>query len=164
MLSKEDNELITRVGPGTPMSNVMRRYWMPALLSVEIPTPDSPPVRVRLLGENLVAFRDTDDKVGIFVQACPHRGASMFFGRNEESGLRCVYHGWKFDVEGTCIDMPSEPAESNFKNKVRIKAYHARDVNHMIWIYMGSKPTPPPFPRYEIATLPPEQVSQPRLM
>src|SRR6476661_3044794 len=139
MLSKQDNEALCRVGPGTLMGNLLRRYWTPALLSSEVPEPDSPPVRVRLLGEDLIAFRDSDGDVGLFANSCPHRGASMFFGRNEESGLRCVYHGWKFDVEGTCVDMPSEPAESNFKNKVRIKAYQARDVNHMIWVYMGPK-------------------------
>ncbi len=148
MLTKEDNETLTRVGQGTPMGNLLRRYWMPALLSVEIPSPDSPPVRVRLLGENLVAFRDTGDRVGIFVQACPHRGASMFFGRNEESGLRCVYHGWKFDVEGTCVDMPSEPAESNFKNKVRITAYPARESGGVIWAYMGPSDKLPTFRDY----------------
>ncbi|HWO72675.1 MAG TPA: Rieske 2Fe-2S domain-containing protein, partial [Dehalococcoidia bacterium] len=98
MLSEQDNEILTRVGPGTLMGNLLRRYWMPALLSSEVPEPDSPPVRVRLLGEDLVAFRDTNGKVGLVVQACPHRGASLFFGRNEEAGLRCVYHGWKFDV------------------------------------------------------------------
>ncbi len=123
MLTKEDNEILTQVGPGTMMGNLLRRYWTPALLSSEVPEPDSPPVRVRILGEDLVAFRDTEGRVGLFKQACPHRGASMFFGRNEEAGLRCVYHGWKFDVNGECVDMPSEPAESNFKNKVRIAAY-----------------------------------------
>jgi phenylpropionate dioxygenase-like ring-hydroxylating dioxygenase large terminal subunit len=164
MLPKEENELLCRVGPGTPMGNLLRQYWFPAIPSFELPHPDCPPKKVRLLGENLVAFRDTTGEVGLFVQACPHRGASMFFGRNEEAGLRCVYHGWKFDTTGACIDMPSEPAESNFKSKVRIRAYKARDVNHMIWVYMGPRETPPPFPEFDIATLPPEQVSQPRLM
>src|SRR6187551_55765 len=162
MLSRADNELLCRIGPGTPMGNLMRQYWMPAIRSDELPAPDCSPVRIRLLGEDLIGYRTTSGAVGLMQNSCPHRGASMFFGRNEEEGLRCVYHGWKFDVNGTCVDMPSEPAESNFKNKVRIKAYQARDVNHMIWIYMGSRPVPPPFPRYEIATLPPEQVSQPR--
>ena len=164
MLPKEENELLCRVGPGTPMGNLLREYWFPAIPSFELPSPDSPPKRVRLLGEDLVAFRDTNGEVGLFTQACPHRGASLFFGRNEEAGLRCVYHGWKFDVDGACVDMPSEPAESNFKSKVRIRAYKARDVNHVIWVYMGPRETPPPFPKFDIATLPPEQVSQPRLM
>src|SRR6476661_3717450 len=164
MLSKEDNATLTRVGPGTLMGNLLRRYWTPALLSVEVPEPDSPPVRVRLLGEDLVAFRDTTGDVGCFKESCPHRGASMFFGRNEEAGLRCVYHGWKFDTTGACVDMPSEPAESNFKNKVRITSYPARDVNHMVWVYMGHKTEPPPFPQFEINTIPAENVAPPSIM
>src|SRR5688572_3509203 len=119
MLSKEDNELITRVGPGTPMGNFMREYWVPALLSSELPSADSDPLRVLLLGEKLIAFRDSNGKIGLMDQACPHRGASLFFGRNEECGLRCVYHGWKFDAEGNCVDMPNEPAESDFRTKVK---------------------------------------------
>src|SRR5262252_3094477 len=164
MLSKADNEILCRVGPGTLMGNLLRRYWLPALLSVEVPEPDSPPVRVRLLGEDLIAFRDTSGAVGLVANACPHRGASLFFGRNEEAGLRCVYHGWKFDATGTCVDMPSEPAESNFKNKVRVRAYPARDVNHMVWIYMGPREVPPPFPRFEVNLLPPENCTQPNIM
>jgi nitrite reductase/ring-hydroxylating ferredoxin subunit len=141
MLSQEDSEILTRVGPGTMMGNLLRRYWTPALISSEISEPDSPPVRVRILGEDLVAFRDTNGEVGLFVQACPHRGASMFFGRNEEAGLRCVYHGWKFDTAGTCVDMPSEPAESNFKNKVRINAYPTHEAAGIVWAYMGPPET-----------------------
>ena len=117
MLSATDNELMCRVGPGTPMGNLMRQYWMPALLSDELPSPDCPPLRLRLLGENLIAFRTTSGAVGLIQNACPHRGASMFFGRNEEEGLRCVYHGWKFDVTGACVDMPSEPAESQLQEQ-----------------------------------------------
>src|SRR5918912_443642 len=127
MLSKEDNELIARTGPGTPMGELMRRFWMPALLADELPAPDCPPIRVRLLGEDLVAFRDSSGQVGLLAANCPHRGASLFFGRNEESGLRCVYHGWKFDVAGQCVDMPNEPAESDFKHKVRAVAYAAAE-------------------------------------
>src|SRR5688572_9387617 len=123
MLSTADNELLCRVGPGTFMGDLMRQYWIPAVRSDELPAPDCPPVRIRLLGEDLIAFRDTSGNTGLFANACPHRGASLFFGRNEENGLRCVYHGWKFDVTGACVDMPSEPAESNFKTKVQIKAY-----------------------------------------
>src|SRR5437867_11571595 len=111
MLSKEENELICRVGPGTPMGNLMRQYWVPALMSSELPEPDCAPLRVRLLGEELIAFRDSDGRVGLLGNHCPHRGASLFFGRNEESGLRCVYDGWKFDVEGRWVEMPHEPAE-----------------------------------------------------
>src|SRR5919197_3618882 len=113
MLSQQDNELVTRVGPGTPMGNLMRHFWMPAMLSSEMPTSDSDPVRVMLLGEQLIAFRDTSGQVGLIQNNCPHRGASLFFGRNEERGIRCVYHGWKFDVAGSCVDMPNEPAESD---------------------------------------------------
>ncbi len=111
MLRAEDNALITRTGPNTPMGNLMRQYWFPALLSAELPSPDSDPVRVRVLGEDLIAFRDSRGRVGLLAHNCPHRGASLFFGRNEESGLRCVYHGWKFSADGTCVDMPNEPAE-----------------------------------------------------
>ena len=142
----------------------MREYWVPALPSREFPAPDGPPKRMRLLGENLVMFRDSNGAIGTFVESCPHRGASLFFGRNEEEGLRCVYHGWKYDVTGACVDMPSEPAESNFKSKVRVKAYPSRDVNHMIWIYMGQREVPPPFPAFEVNTLPPEQVGEPSIM
>jgi len=141
MLSLEDNEVLCRVGPGTLMGNLLRRYWMPALLSSELPSQECPPVRVRLLGEDLVAFRDTEGRPGLFPTACPHRGASVFFGRNEENGLRCVYHGWKFDVTGACVDMPSEPAESNFKNKVRIGAYPTVEKGGIVWTYMGPKET-----------------------
>src|SRR5436309_6007319 len=164
MLTKEDNELLTRTGPGTPMGELLRRFWFPALLASELPENDCPPIRVRLLGEDLIAFRDSAGQVGMLATNCPHRGASLFFGRNEENGLRCVYHGWKFDVTGQCIDMPSEPAESNFKAKIKAKAYPARDVNHVIWVYMGPREVPPPFPRFEICTLPVEQVGKPRLM
>ena len=156
MLTKEDNELLTRVGPGTPMGNLLRRYWAPALLSTDLPEADGPPLRVRLFGEDLVAFRDSAGKVGLFVQACPHRGASLFFGRNEEEGLRCVYHGWKFDVNGTCVDMPSEPAESNFKNKVRIKAYPTHESGGVIWTYMGPTETMTPFRNFGTDDLPRE--------
>jgi phthalate 4,5-dioxygenase len=137
MLSKQDNDLLTRVGPGTPMGALMREYWLPAMVSSELPAPDSPPLRIRLLGENLIAFRTTSGKVGLIQDACPHRAASFFFGRNEEDGIRCVYHGWKFDVTGACVDMPSEPAESNFKNKVSVRAYPGAEHGGIIWIYMG---------------------------
>src|SRR5713226_8097883 len=111
MLTSEDNELLTRIGPGTPMGDMMRQYWLPALLSEELTERDGRPVRVRLLCENLIAFRASDGRAGLLADNCPHRGASLFFGRNEENGLRCVYHGWKFDVSGRCVDMPNEPPE-----------------------------------------------------
>jgi phthalate 4,5-dioxygenase len=157
MLSREDNELLTRIGPGTPMGELMRRYWLPALLSSEIPTPDCPPIRVRLLGEDLLAFRDTRGAVGLLEAACPHRGASLFFGRNEDCGLRCVYHGWKFDVSGQCVEMPNEPAESDFKHKVRAVAYPCQERNGVVWTYLGPAELQPGFPELEWATVPPEQ-------
>ncbi len=149
MLSQQDNDLLCRVGPGTTMGNMMREYWIPAARSDELPSPDCPPLRVRLLGEDLIAFRVTSGEVGLMQNSCPHRGASMFFGRNEEEGLRCVYHGWKFDVNGNCIDMPSEPAESNFKSKVHARSYPAHERGSIIWAYMGPRETPPPLPDFE---------------
>src|SRR6187399_826384 len=129
MLSKIDNETVCRVGPGTPMGDLMRQYWLPGALSSELAGPDSDPLRLRLLGEDLIAFRTTSGQLGVLQHNCPHRGASLFFGRNEEDGLRCVYHGWKFAADGTCVDMPNEPAESDFKAKVRAVAYQARERN-----------------------------------
>jgi phenylpropionate dioxygenase-like ring-hydroxylating dioxygenase large terminal subunit len=131
------------------MGNLMREYWLPAMRSNELPAADCPPLRVMLLGERLIGFRTTSGEVGLIQDACPHRGASLFFGRNEEEGLRCVYHGWKFDVSGACVDMPSEPAESNFKNKVRARAYPCRERNGIIWAYMGPREVPPPLPDLE---------------
>ena len=154
MLSREDNELLCRVGTDTPVGALLRQYWIPALLSSELPERDGAPVRVRLLGENLIAFRTTSGKIGLIQNHCPHRGASLFFGRNEEEGLRCVYHGWKYDCEGACVDMPSEPAESNFKSKVRATAYPCVERNDVIWTYMGPRRTPPPLPDIEPNMLP----------
>src|SRR5436189_6412364 len=156
MLSATDNELMCRVGPETPMGKFLREYWIPALLPEELPSPDCPPIRLRLLNENLIAFRVTSGAVGIIQNSCPHRGASMFFGRNEEEGLRCVYHGWKFDVTGQCVDMPSEPAESNFKAKIRARAYPCRERNGVVWTYMGPD-HPPELPELEWNLVPPEQ-------
>ena len=149
MLSEQDNDLLCRVGRGTPMGELMRQYWIPAVLTSELSVTDGPPMRVKLLGEELIAFRTTSGAVGLIQNACPHRGASLFFGRNEEEGLRCVYHGWKFDVTGACVDMPSEPAESNFKNKVRTKAYLTQERNGIIWAYLGAREVPPPLPDLE---------------
>jgi phenylpropionate dioxygenase-like ring-hydroxylating dioxygenase large terminal subunit len=158
MLSTQENELLSKVGPGTPMGDLMRRYWLPLLYSWELKA-DGDPLRVRLLGEDLIAFRDTNGSVGLVASACPHRGASLFFGRNEECGLRCVYHGWKYDVSGQCVDMPSEPPESNFKTKVRVTAYQARDQGGVIWAYMGpDQADPPGLPEFEWCHLPEDQV------
>jgi phthalate 4,5-dioxygenase len=154
MLKPADNERMTRVGPGTPMGNLLRRYWQPALLSAELGGPDSAPVRVRMLGEDLVAFRDTEGKVGLVDAFCPHRRAPMFFGRNEECGLRCVYHGWKFDRSGTCVDMPSEPPDSLFKTKVTIGSYPTWEGGGMIWAYLGPAGTMKSPPDYELVRAP----------
>ncbi|HEX5370377.1 MAG TPA: Rieske 2Fe-2S domain-containing protein [Dehalococcoidia bacterium] len=153
MLSNKDNDILCRVGPGTPMGDVMRQYWLPALTSSELPGPDSEPLRLRLLAENLIAFRATSGKTDIVADACPHRGASLFFGRNEEEGLRCVYHGWKFDTTGACVDMPSEPTESNFKSKVRARSYPCVERNGIIWTYMGPRSEPPELPQLEVNML-----------
>jgi phthalate 4,5-dioxygenase oxygenase subunit len=147
MLSREDNELLTRVGPGTPMGDTMRTYWVPALLARELPAPDCPPVRVRLLGEDLVAFRDSEGRIGLLDEFCPHRRASLFLGRNEECGLRCVYHGWKFDVTGQCVDMMNEPEELGFKAKIRTAAYPVTEAGGIVWAYMGAG-TPPAAPLF----------------
>ncbi|WIX75683.1 Rieske 2Fe-2S domain-containing protein [Amycolatopsis carbonis] len=149
MLSSSDNELLTKVGPGTPMGSMMREYWMPALVSTELPAPDCDPVRVLLLGERFIAFRDSSGSVGMLAAQCPHRGASLFFGRNEEGGLRCVYHGWKFDVSGQCLDMPNEPVESNFKDKVRARSVPVVERGGLVWAYLGSQDEPPPLPALE---------------
>jgi phenylpropionate dioxygenase-like ring-hydroxylating dioxygenase large terminal subunit len=148
MLSREDNALLTRVERGTPMGTTMRRYWIPALLARELPEPDGAPVRVRLLGEDLIAFRDTTGHVGLLDEFCPHRRASLFFGRNEECGLRCVYHGWKFDVDGRCLDMMNEPPDMQFKDKIFIAAYPTVEYGGVVWAYMGPperKPAEPAF-------------------
>ena len=159
MLSREDNELVTRIGPGTPMGNFMRQYWVPAMLASELPAPDADPVRVLLLGEKLIAFRDTNGRVGLIQNHCPHRGASLFFGRNEESGLRCVYHGWKFAIDGTCLDMPNEPAESDFKHRVKAVAYPCRERGGIVWAYLGPRKEPPPLPELEPNMLPDHQIA-----
>jgi phenylpropionate dioxygenase-like ring-hydroxylating dioxygenase large terminal subunit len=122
---------------------------VPALLSWELPEPDCPPVELRLLGEDLVAFRQTDGRIGVVDTRCPHRSASLFWGRVEEQGLRCVYHGWKFDIEGRCVDMPSEPEATNFKHKVSIPAYPAIEAGGVVWTYMGPKDKQPPPPMFE---------------
>ena len=154
MLSREDNELLCRVGPDTPVGALIRQYWIPALMSGELPEPDGAPVRVRLLGENLIAFRATSGRVGLIQNHCPHRGASLFFGRNEGEGIRCVYHGWKFDCEGACVDMPNEPPESNFTSKIRARAYPCVERGDIVWTYMGPRETPPPLPDIEPNMLP----------
>ncbi|WP_144146758.1 Rieske 2Fe-2S domain-containing protein [Paraburkholderia sp. BCC1884] len=139
---------LTRVGPGTPMGTMMRQYWVPAAKSSELKA-DGDPVRLMLLGEKLIAFRNSEGQVGVLDHRCPHRCASLFLGRNEEGGIRCVYHGWKFDVTGRCVDMPSVPAHQDFKEKVHAKAYRTAERNGLIWVYMGDAAEPPPLPVIE---------------
>jgi phenylpropionate dioxygenase-like ring-hydroxylating dioxygenase large terminal subunit len=153
MLSREESELLTRVGPGTAMGDLMRQYWLPAAKSSEL-VADGPPVRLALLGEKLIAFRDSSGRVGVMDHRCPHRCASLFYGRNEENGLRCVYHGWKYDVDGKCVDQANIPPHQDFKDKVRAKAYPARERNGIVWTYMGPRQEPPPLPAIEAALLP----------
>jgi phthalate 4,5-dioxygenase len=148
-MNREENELLCRVGLGTPMGDLMRQYWIPALRSDELADRDGSPLRVRLLGEDLIAFRATSGAIGLIQNACMHRGASLFFGRNEEDGLRCVYHGWKYDVAGQCVDMPNEPAESTFKSKIKATTYPCVERNGVIWTYLGPRETPPPLPDLE---------------
>jgi phenylpropionate dioxygenase-like ring-hydroxylating dioxygenase large terminal subunit len=154
MLAQAENELITRVGAGAPMGQTMRRYWIPALLAWELPAPDGPPVRVRLLGEDLVAFRDTQGRLGLLDEYCPHRRVSLFFGRNEACGLRCVYHGWKFDVDGRCVDMMNEPEELQFTQKIRTTSYPTVEVGGIIWAYMGPPELQPPLPKFAWTEVP----------
>ncbi|MBV8084860.1 MAG: Rieske 2Fe-2S domain-containing protein [Chloroflexi bacterium] len=154
MLSAQENELITRVGPGTPMGNLFRRHWLPAMLSTELPEPDCPPIKLRLLGEDLVAVRLTSGQVAVLHTYCPHRNANLFWGRNEEEGLRCVYHGWKFDVDGNCVDMPNEPPTSNFASKIKQPAYQALDRGGFIWVYMGPRELAPEVPHMDWMDVP----------
>ena len=152
-----DNYDLTRVGPGTVMGEFMRQYWIPAAMSSEV-EPDGAPLRLKLLGEKLIAFRDTSGRVGVMDHRCPHRCASLFLGRNEEDGLRCIYHGWKFDVDGNCVDMPSVPAHQDFKDKVHAKAYKTHERAGLIWVYMGAKETMPEMPQLEATLLPESQI------
>jgi nitrite reductase/ring-hydroxylating ferredoxin subunit len=154
MLSREDNDLLTRIGPGTPMGELLRRFWLPALLASELPEPDGPPVRLPLLGERLVAFRDTDGQVGVLDEFCAHRGTSLFFGRNEAGGLRCVYHGWKYDVAGRCVDVPSEPAGSSLREKIRLRSYPVRERGGLVWVYLGPPERAPGLPEFEWLQVP----------
>jgi len=149
-----DNEEMTRVGPGTVMGEFMRQYWIPAAMSSEVQA-DGPPMRLMLLGERLIAFRDSSGRVGVMDHRCPHRCASLFLGRNEQGGLRCVYHGWKFDADGNCVDMPNVAPEHDFKDKVTAKAYRTAERNGLIWVYMGARAQAPPLPAIEPSLLPP---------
>ena len=155
MLTQEDNELLTRVGPGTEMNALFRRFWLPALLAEEIPERDSPPVRVTLLGEELVAFKDTQGRIGFLDKRCPHRLANLFWGRNEEGGLRCIYHGWKYDVEGNCVDIPNDAGGEGFRARIKtFAAYPGIVRGGLVWVYMGPKELSPEPPELEWTHVP----------
>ena len=156
-MKKEQNDFLTQTGPGTPLGNLFRRYWLPALLSEEVALPDGPPVRLQLLSEKMLAFRDTHGKLGVIDEFCAHRGVSLWFGRNEEGGIRCPYHGWKYDVNGKCLDVPSELPESGFCQKIKLKSYPLVERGGVIWIYMGPAEFQPPLPEFEFATVPANQ-------
>lgn len=158
MLSPEENDLLTRVEGDAPMGQMMRRYWLPAALAEEVAEADGTPVRVRMFGENLVLFRDTDQHLGLIEELCAHRCASLALGRNEDGGLRCVYHGWKFDVAGRCVDMPTEPDDFGYRDRVRLRSYPVREAGGFVWAYLGPEGTAPPFPDYDWMQLPHDQV------
>ena len=157
MLRKEQNDLLTQTGPDTPGGRLFRCYWIPALLARELPEKDCPPVRVKLLSERLIAFRDSEGRLGLMDEFCAHRGVSLWFGRNEEGGLRCPYHGWKYDHTGQCVEVPSEPVESGFCKKIKLKSYPLIARGGVLWTYMGPADKQPPLPEWEFALVPDAQ-------
>jgi phthalate 4,5-dioxygenase len=152
-MNARENELLTRTGPDSPMGQLLRRYWIPALFSSQLPEPDGAPVRVKLMGEELVAIRATDGSVGVLQERCPHRRASLYFGRNEEQSLRCVYHGWRFALDGTCLETPGEPNET-FKTKIRLGSYPTHEQGGIVWTYMGPRELQPEKPQLEWSLVP----------
>lgn len=158
MLSPEENVVLTQVEPGTPLNELFRRFWLPVLLADELPQPGSPPVRVRVLGEDLVAFRDTEDRIGFLDRRCPHRLANLFWGRNESGGLRCAYHGWLFDVTGVCIDIPNAPEGASYREKVQaFAAYPGVEAGGLVWVYMGPPGAAAQLPELEFTRVPAER-------
>lgn len=159
MLNPADNALLTRIGPGTAMGAMLREYWVPACRSAKLEA-DGAPERVRLFGENFVAFRATDGRVGFLQEACPHRCASLRLARNEENGLRCIFHGWKFSVDGECVDAPTEPRSQRerFAKSVPVRSHPTHEAGGLVWVYMGEQAEPPPFPDYEFTHLPDDHV------
>jgi phenylpropionate dioxygenase-like ring-hydroxylating dioxygenase large terminal subunit len=161
MLTTAQNKMLTRTGPGTPMGALFRRFWIPVLLSRELPEPDGPPMRVTVLGEDLIAFRDSKGAVGLVEPRCPHRGASLYFGRNEEGGIRCAYHGWKFNVQGRCLEIPTMPSDAatyeHLRGRAGIVAYPTREWGECVWAYLGPAEAMPPLPDLEFALVDPTQ-------
>jgi len=154
VLTPEENKLVTEIGPDTPMGDLFRRFWIPVFQARELVDPDGPPARTRLLGEHIVGFRDTSGRLGILEAACPHRGVDLSYGFNEENGLRCARCGWKFDVEGNCLEMPYEPDEENLRKTVKAVAYGVQEWGGLIWTYMGPKEEFPERPEFEWGRLP----------
>ncbi|HEY3886871.1 MAG TPA: Rieske 2Fe-2S domain-containing protein, partial [Vicinamibacterales bacterium] len=157
MLTPQENELLTRVAPGTPMGELFRRFWTPVMLASELPEADGAPVRVNVLGEKLVAFRASDGRIGLLDAYCPHRRANLFWGRNEQDGLRCVYHGWKFDVAGQCTDLPNCPEGPALKDRVRTRAYPTLERGGLVFAYLGPEALRPEFPAIELFDATPER-------
>src|SRR6202167_191798 len=157
MLTKEQSALLTQTGPNTAMGQMFRCHWIPALLAEELPENECAPVRVKLLSERLLAFRDSQGAYGLIDEFCAHRGVSLWFGRNEECGLRCPYHGWKYDVSGQCIDLPSEPDETGMRSRIKLKSSPCIEKAGVIWTYMGPLGLMPEPPAVEWALVPPRQ-------
>ncbi|WP_080835672.1 Rieske 2Fe-2S domain-containing protein [Cohnella massiliensis] len=162
MLKASDNELLTSTNAGTPLGELFRRYWIPVVNSKEI-APDGKPLKIRLLGEDLLVFRDTNGDVGLVDEKCPHRRTSLALGLNADCGLTCIYHGWKFDTKGNCVDLPSEPKDSKMKAGVRLRSYATREQNGIVWGYLGPKEEEPPFPEFYWMGLPDNQIISERV-
>jgi phthalate 4,5-dioxygenase oxygenase subunit len=154
MLKQEINELLTRTGRGTPMGELFRQYWVPVLLAAELPEDGCPPVRVKLLSERMIAIRDSDGNYGLVDEFCAHRGASLWFGNNEAGGLRCAYHGWKYDVTGQCLEVPSEPDNSTLCTKIKLTSYPLIKIGDVLWTHMGDPANRPPLPEFEWVHVP----------
>ena len=159
MLTAAENERLSRVTGNAPAGQMLRRYWVPACLAEEVAEADGTPVRVRLFGEQLVAFRDTTGRLALLDDHCPHRRASMALGRNEDGGLRCIYHGWKFDATGACTDMPTEPDRFGFRDRLTIQSYPVREAGDLLWAYLRPADEMPAFPQYDWMSLPRSQIA-----
>lgn len=162
MLSREDNELLCRVGPGTPMGAVFRRFWNPICMSDQVPGPDGTPTRLEILGEKLVLFRASDGRLGLLDEGCLHRGASLALGRVEDGGIRCLFHGWKFGADGALLETPNH-RDPRLRQRVRATAYPVREAGGFAWAYMGPPGREPPFPRWRYFDFPPGHVRTVRL-
>lgn len=158
MLSPQDNDILCRVGPGTPMGDALRRFWVPACLSDELVQPDSGPIRLRILGEDLVAFRDSKGRIGLVEAYCPHKLANLYWGRVENCALSCAYHGWTFDADGNCLATPNEPEHPEMRRKIHLVAYPTREAGGMVWAFMGPRERMPELPGLEWAELPADHV------